>query len=131
MTAFLFLLAGILVTLQNTGPEAAPPEVPFECTVARHHRLALLIPEPWQAAASDPVNGAVTIRITPKASQDFIFLLTAVEPDKASAKLLDEEGIKLLVTMQGTEMLPTAVETELKLLRVEGSAGGGAVRLQP
>ena len=125
MTTTGFLLAVLLVTLQSPVPGTAPPAVPFGCKVAHHHRLVLLVPEPWHATASDPVNGAVTIRVTSKGSQDFILLLTALEPDKASAKLLDEEGIKLLVTMQGAEMLPTAVETELKLLRVEGGAGVG------
>jgi hypothetical protein len=125
VTTSLFLLAVLLRTLQDPAPGTGPPEVPFEVTVGQHHRLVLRVPEPWRPSASRPAEGLVEIRITPSAPQDFTLLLTALEPETDSAGRLDEDGIKRLVTRLGTAMLEGAVETELRLLRVEGGAGVG------
>ena len=125
MTTPLFFLAALLVSPQDPAPGSGPPEVPFEVNVSRHHRLVLLVPEAWQPSANTLAEGVVEIRINPKGSQDFTLLLTALEPESGSAERLDEEGIKRLVTRLGTAMLHGAVETELELRRVEGTAGVG------
>lgn len=110
----------ILLLAFSSG--AFAESVSMEVPVGSGGRLVFVHPSAWETSLSGPRLGP-TLEMSPGATGDFSVLVTAI-PWRNGRPMTDEE-LKERVLRQGTDLLPTALQTELTLVDVGGEQAKG------
>lgn len=116
----LLALIGVLAILVRTA--AAEPLV---TSLPDGSKLELTLPASWRST-QDTVGPAVTIRLTPAASSDFVVLLT-VMPVKAGAPASTPEGVRKMITEEADRARPSALQDNIEIIELKGPQAIGYV----
>jgi hypothetical protein len=84
--------------------------------------LQLELPDGWQESHQE-AGPIVSFRLTPAAGEgDFLVLLTAM-PVQPGAVVATDEGVRAVVTEEGTRWLASAVQERLEVVELRGDHG--------
>ena len=101
----------------------AAPALAGTVAVPLHGGSALRIelPEGWQES-HETAGPLSTLRLTPAGEGDFVVLLTAM-PVQPGSVVSTDEGVRAVVTEEGTRWLATAVQERLEVVELRGDHG--------
>jgi hypothetical protein len=94
-------------------------EIPLE----GGHKLVFTHPSAWTGEIKGPAIGP-TLKLGPSDSGDFSVLITAIPRMNGFPK--DDQELEKVTLQQGQSQLPGAVQTELRLTRIEGQEAKGS-----
>jgi hypothetical protein len=116
----------------TSAPAAAPAPPPAETVRTRsfpvplHGNLVLSVPESWDHEIEQPPGELPpTIELTPRQGDAFKVLITPFWSRRGEAEINNPQGAKSLVGERLSQMLPTAVEKEVKIEEFQGTQGSG------
>jgi hypothetical protein len=81
-------------------------------------KLELTLPASWQST-HQTAGPSVTVRLSPAASGNFVVLLTVL-PVKAGSPASTPEGLRAVITDQGNQALPSALQDHLEIAEIKG-----------
>jgi hypothetical protein len=116
--------ASVLMATLLALPGVASATVTFttEVTVAGKGVISLDRPTAWEATVGGPDFGP-TLRLRPKGGAGFSVLVTAMA--RSSEEAMPAEELESGVRLQGQRLLPTAVQSQLEVVRVSGAQSRG------
>ncbi len=82
-------------------------------------KLELTVPASWQST-HQTVGPSVTVRLSSPTPGKFVVLLTVL-PVKAGSPASTLEGLRAVITDQGNQALPSALQDHLEIVEVKGT----------